>query len=214
MERNRPLRVYCLQKIAIFLVLFGFLATAKAQVGLLPPPVITVQPVGTNVQFQGTAIFSVQAYTTLGVINSVNWYLNGKRIQTSSNTVVTLQGVLLSSSIGSTLTVTHAVSSSAGNISVQITSLLAGTATSQNAPLNIVQTTTVNPVSSQTKMVSNGFQLQFSGPIGSNVVIQASSDLVRWIPISTNLVTGSGVVSCIDAAAKAQPSRFYRAKLQ
>lgn len=214
MERNRPFKAYCLQKIVVFLVVFGFLATAKAQIGLLPPPTITVQPVGTNVQFQGTATFNVQAYTTLGVINSVTWYLNGKRIETSSNMVVSLQGALLSSTIGSTLTVTHAVSSSAGKIWVEITSLLAGTATSQSVPLNVVQTTTVNPVSSGTKMVSNGFQLQFSGPTGSNIVIQASSDLVHWVPISTNVVTGSGIVSCVDAAAKNNPSRFYRAKLQ
>jgi hypothetical protein len=213
MERDRLFRAYCIQKIAIFLVLFGFLAAAKAQIGLLPPPTISVQPVGTNVQYQGTATFTVSAYTTLGVINSVTWLLNGKRIQTSSNIVVTLQGGLLSSSIGSTLTVTHVVSADVGNISVQITSLLAGTATSQNAPLNIVQTTTVNSVSSGTGMVSSGFQLQFSGPTGSNLVIQASSDLVHWVPISTNVITGS-VVSYIDAAAKAQPKRFYRAKLQ
>jgi hypothetical protein len=210
MERDRLFKAYCIQKIAIFLVLFGYLATAKAQIGLLPPPTISVQPVGTNVQYQGTATFTVSAYTTLGVINSVTWLLNGKRIQTSSNMVVTLQGSLLSSKIGSTLTVKNVSASQVGNFSVQIASLLTGTATSQNAALAILPT--VEPVVAQTGMVSSGFQLQFSGPTGSNVVIEASSDLQHWAPISTNVITG-GVVSYIDAAAKSNPRRFYRAKM-
>jgi len=210
MERDRLFKAYCIQKIAIFLVLFGYLATAKAQIGLLPPPTISVQPVGTNVQYQGTATFTVSAYTTLGVINSVTWLLNGKRIQTSSNMVVTLQGSLLSSKIGSTLTVKNVSASQVGNFSVQIASLLTGTATSQNAALAILPT--VEPVVAQTGMVSSGFQLQFSGPTGSNVVIEASSDLQHWASISTNVITG-GVVSYIDAAAKSNPRRFYRAKM-
>lgn len=209
MERNRQWSVCCLQIVAICLTFFGVLGKAEAQIGLLPPPTISVQPVGTNVQFQGTATFNVTAYTTLGVINSVTWLFNGKPVPTS-NTVVTLNGALLSSKIASTLTVKNVSSADAGNFSVQITSLLAGTATSQNAALAILPT--VNPVAAGTGMASNGFKLQFSGPIGSNIVIEASSDLVHWAPISTNILTG-GVVSYIDTAAKANPSRFYRAQL-
>lgn len=199
----------CIRKIAICLVFFGLLASTQAQIGLLPPPTISVQPLGTNVQNEGTATFNVTAYTTLGVINSVTWLLNGKPIPTS-NTVVTLQGTLLSSKIGSTLTVYNVSPTDVGNFSVQIASLLSGTATSQNAALGILPT--VTPVAAETGMVANGFQLKFSGPTGSNCVIEASSDLVHWAPISTNVITG-GVVSYVDTAAKNHPSRFYRAKI-
>ncbi len=210
MERKRQRNVRCLQKIAICLVFFGLLTTTQAQIGLLPPPTISVQPLDTNVLNGGTATFTVSAYTTLGVINSVTWLFNGKPVPTS-NTVVTLQGALLSSTIGSTLTVSHVSSTDVGNFSVQITSLLSGTATSQNAALGILPTVTA--VTEGSGMVTNGFKMEFSGPTGSNVVIEASSDLKTWVPIWTNVITG-GVVSCIDTAAKAYPNRYYRAKLE
>ena len=210
MEHKWRRTVRCLHKIAILLVFFGLLAKTQAQIGLLPPPTISAQPLDTNVQNQGTAVFKVSAYTTLGVINSVTWLLNGKPVPTS-NTVVTLQGALLSSSIGSTLTVSHVSSADVGNFSVQITSLLSGTATSQNAALGILPSVTA--VTSGSGMVASGFQMQFSGPTGSNVVIEASTDLKTWTPLWTNVITG-GVVSCIDKAAKNYPGRFYRAKLE
>jgi hypothetical protein len=56
------------------------------------------------------------------------------------------------------------------------------------------------------------FGFDVSCPSGSNVVIQASTDLQTWIPLQTNLL-GSGPLHFSDAQSSANPRRFYRAQL-
>ncbi|MGA2544607.1 MAG: hypothetical protein ABSG78_23905 [Verrucomicrobiota bacterium] len=51
-----------------------------------------------------------------------------------------------------------------------------------------------------------------TGPSGSNVVIQASTDLQTWIPLQTNLL-GSGPLHFSDAQSPANVRRFYRAQI-
>jgi len=51
------------------------------------------------------------------------------------------------------------------------------------------------------------------GIIGSNYVVQASSDLVAWGPIATNTIPGVGFVQILDQASPANSRRFYRAVL-
>jgi len=50
------------------------------------------------------------------------------------------------------------------------------------------------------------------GPSGSNVVIQASSDLHTWVPLQTNLL-GSGPLHFSDTQSPTNRRRFYRAQL-
>jgi hypothetical protein len=60
---------------------------------------------------------------------------------------------------------------------------------------------------------TNGvFGFDVTGPSGSNVVIQASTDLQTWIPLQTNLL-GSGLLYFSDAQSPASAHRFYRAQL-
>jgi hypothetical protein len=56
------------------------------------------------------------------------------------------------------------------------------------------------------------FGFDVSGPSGSNVVIQASTDLKTWIPLQTNLL-GSGLLYFSDPQSTTNVRRFYRAKL-
>jgi len=56
------------------------------------------------------------------------------------------------------------------------------------------------------------FGFDVAGPSGSNVVIQASTDLKTWIPLQTNLL-GSGPFYFSDAQSPANHTRFYRAQL-
>jgi len=56
------------------------------------------------------------------------------------------------------------------------------------------------------------FGFDVSGPSGSNVVIQASTDLQTWIPLQTNLL-GSGPLHFSDSQSPANVQRFYRAQL-
>ena len=59
-------------------------------------------------------------------------------------------------------------------------------------------------------MTPGGFQLQLSGPPASTYIIQASTNLRDWTPISTNSgLTGGVVFTDTDAANFSQ--RFYRA---
>jgi hypothetical protein len=60
---------------------------------------------------------------------------------------------------------------------------------------------------------TNGvFSFNVIGPVGSNVVIQASPDLQTWIPLQTNLL-GSGPLYFSDPQSITNMQRFYRAQL-
>jgi hypothetical protein len=56
---------------------------------------------------------------------------------------------------------------------------------------------------------NNLFQMGFSGTIGSNYVLQASTNLLNWMPLTTNLATANPF-TLIDPRASNFPARFYR----
>src|ERR1035438_5983942 len=57
------------------------------------------------------------------------------------------------------------------------------------------------------------FVLQVQGQAGVPYVIQTSSDLVNWIPVSTNLLTGN-VLNLTNAISSVSPQQFWRAVWQ
>jgi uncharacterized repeat protein (TIGR03806 family) len=57
------------------------------------------------------------------------------------------------------------------------------------------------------------FQLSFAGAAGSNYVLQASTNFVNWIPLSTN-VAPTNLFNLFDPGASNFPYRFYRVLLQ
>ena len=59
----------------------------------------------------------------------------------------------------------------------------------------------------------NQFSFNTRAVPGQVVVIEASTDLVAWVPVQTNLVTGSGLFFFTDPQAPLFPRRFYRARL-
>jgi len=62
---------------------------------------------------------------------------------------------------------------------------------------------------------TNGeFQFQLTGQIGSNYVIQASTNLTTWIRLATNAISGSGSFLFNDPSATNFSQRYYRALLQ
>lgn len=140
-----------------------------------------------------------------------HWFCNGKAVPNSqvANVVVPLVGTI------TTLTITNATSGSAGSYYVKIENGV-GEITSSNATLLVlgdVVPETLNIVTSTLQMTASGFNIQLSGPAGSNYVIEASTDLKNWTPIATNSAP-SGTVSYIDTQASNYPSRFYRARIQ
>jgi hypothetical protein len=207
------------QKMLIFLVFGLFTAKAQAQIGLnLLPPNIGVSPLSTNVQIGDTATFTMSANCLGGVgdIASVTWLYNGKPIPAANSTVTSTSG-LLTTSVSSTLMVKNVSSANLGNYSVAVTNILLGLieneSTSSAATLGLVPTVTA--VSTQTLTVNNNsaFEVQFSGPTGSNLVIQATSDMLNWSSLSTNVIV-NGSVTYTDAVTSTVSCRFYRAKLQ
>lgn len=61
-----------------------------------------------------------------------------------------------------------------------------------------------------TGISSNGFVLKLSGPAPASYIISASTDFIKWTPISTNAVT-TGALQFTDTNASAYPQQFYRA---
>ena len=157
--------------------------------------------------------FNATGYIALGVLTSATWSFSGGTWPTNATVTTTGGGILnVDSTINSTLIIRNFSSACAGTYTFTITGgvLLIVTA-SQSATVGLIPTVNAMPTGSQ--MVTKGFKIQFSAPTGSNLVIQASSDLKNWTSLCTNLVTG-GSVTYTDIVAKTASERFYRAKLK
>lgn len=84
-------------------------------------------------------------------------------------------------------------------------------ATSAVATVSLTVRDTQTPLSFvSTEMTASGFILHLSVPGGYETVVEASTNLVDWIPIFTN-AEASGLVEVVDEIATNIPSRFYRA---
>jgi hypothetical protein len=208
MEEKRQVSMYWLLKATFCAAFFAFW-TAKCDAQLGTPPIIVVQPVGISVQNGGTASLTATVVSLTPM--EFHWLCNVYSVPNSSvaNIVVPLVGTV------TTLTISNATSASAGQYRLKVENGV-GEVTSINATLVVLGSIvpeTLNIVSSTLKMTAGGFNIQLSGPSGSNYVIEASTDLKNWVPISTNAAP-SGIVSYMDTDATNYPSRFYRARIQ
>lgn len=205
-RQNRP----WFQKMLIFLV-FG-LFTARAQAGLLAPA-ITVSTSSTNVSIGDSVTVTVVAHCNLGVLSSASCLFSNGSLPT--NVVFSiLSGVLnIDSTVTNTLTISHVTSASAGTYTVQYSDLLGLLNLNASVPITLNLTPTVTALTSVSGMIKQGFKISFSAPTGSNVVIQASSDMSNWSPLCTNVVA-NGTLTYTDAVAQTASCRFYRAKIQ
>jgi len=185
-----------LQKAGLCLLLLGPLASkSEGQVG--PPPVIAVQPSDKTVFNGGTAIFEVVAVSVTTL--HYQWQFNGEDIRGEGANK-------------RTYTIATATLGNAGHYSVRLRNN-GGTVTSSEATLSILPITNAPLTIVSGQMLTNGFELQLSGPILSSYVILASPDLENWTAISTNAApTGSVVFTDTDATNSAV--RFYRAFTQ
>jgi hypothetical protein len=206
---------------ACLLLLFLMAAKCNAQGA---PPTIAVQPVGISVQNGGTTVITVVANPVLLATVTFTWYCNNQPVKANSNiTIVTTStNSILGLPIGglapvSILTIKNTNPTNAGTYYVTAKdSLSTGTTTSSNATiivLSTVVTNIINILTSASALTTAGFHLQMSTPTGSNVVVEASSDMVNWTPIYTNL-NSSGTLTYMDTGATNHTSRYYRARTQ
>ena len=61
------------------------------------------------------------------------------------------------------------------------------------------------------RIVSNAVRMTLNSVAGSTYVLESSSDLLYWIPLSTNVATGAGL-EFTDVNVSANSMRFYRAR--
>lgn len=207
---KRQVNTYWLLKAAVCLLFFAFWA-AKCDAQLGTPPIIAVPPLGVSVQSGDTASLIATAVSLTPM--QFTWNCNGHPMPHAHvANLVTLAGTV------STLTISNATPADAGSYTLTVSNAV-GSVTSIPATLvvlgNIVPATLniLTGASGGTGMTPAGFNVQLSGPAGSNYVIEASTDFKNWVPISTNAAP-SGTVSYMDTAATNFPSRFYRARFQ
>lgn len=199
-----------LRKVAVCLAFFGFLSVREVQ-GYGLPPLISVPPVGVTVQNGGTISLTATIGASLTPL-TVRWYCNGYEIKTGIQTTsVPIVGTTIS-----TLTISNATSTQAGNYYVKVENS-GGEVTSGYAIVVVADLsnviTTVNLLTSQCGMTNGGFRLQMLKPASSNCVVEATSDYVNWTPIYTNS-SGSTNISYLDTDATNHSMRYYRVRMQ
>jgi hypothetical protein len=165
------------------------------QVSFVPggtAPMITTAPVTLFVRVNGNAGFAASAVGTPPLV--YQWQFNGTNLANQTNV---------------TLTLLNTQPTNSGTYSVVITNNYGRIST--NAAL-FVQQFAMDTSSTNLLMTTNGFQLQMDGVLTTNpVIIFASTDLVSWLPIFTNLAA-TGSIQFLDFSATNLPARFYRAQ--
>jgi uncharacterized repeat protein (TIGR02543 family) len=88
-----------------------------------------------------------------------------------------------------------------------------GDATNAPAP-NVDQVLLIVPgnnVITDAQRLANGmFTLRFYGETGTNYVVKASTNLVSWLPLVTNQISGLGYLEFTDTSSTNYDWRFYR----
>ena len=81
---------------------------------------------------------------------------------------------------------------------------------------SVVNVTVTLPVFVSTPQISSGktnFMFQISGPSGTNVVLQVSTNLFNWSPVSTSSIPVSGTITFTNSISGSN-QRFYRIQYQ
>ena len=141
---------------------------------------------------------------------------NGSSITLSASTIGTppffyqwkFQGNNLPNATNSTLVISYFQSLNQGNYSV-VTWSPAGTNVSAQAALYLSSP----PRFVSFGAVSGSVSAQFAGVANTNYVFEASSNMVSWVPLSTNS-SPIGIFNFYDTVPQSVANRFYRAVSQ
>jgi subtilisin family serine protease len=171
----------------------------QLNLALLPvtAPVITVQPQSRLVDAGGIAAFTVQASSP--VPSAFRWRRNGTPLADNSKTfgANASQLVLLDVQGGDIGSYTVEVRNSAGSL------VSAEAALRVNTPFRL-------QIDPEPLLVNRPCSVSVGGQVGLNCVMEASSNLVDWLPIGvfSNI---NGLLRITDPDSPSQPARFYRA---
>ncbi len=156
------------------------------------PPTITAQPQSLTVAAGSSATLSVTATNPLPL--RYQWQVNGTPLLNATNATLIFNPVQVSN---------------AGNYIVVVANDGASI-TSDVAVLAVTNPPSVLSIIGTGGATSNGFAFRLSAAIGSTYIIQASTNLQDWSPISTNIATNSSFI-LTDLASTNYSKRFYRA---
>ena len=175
---------------------YGTRQSGSANLNVLFAPSITTQPVSKTATEGQTVSLSVNA--TANPSPNYQWLFNGVVLPDAKNSKLTFPSVDWTNSGAYTVIVSNPYGSVT---SAPVTLTVTGT-------LAVTLTTAASPIPD-----SSGFTFQFSVQPGFTYVVLASSDLVHWAPIATNIAQANTELFT-DPAAINFPRRFYRIALQ
>lgn len=151
------------------------------------PPVI-VALTATNTAIVGQQVtFNVATSGTNSM--SYQWSCNNNSIPAATNATLTLNNVTPGQSGTYYVTVSDA----------------AGTTNSSSVTLTVYPTTA--PTLTSVQHVNGMFTLSLTGVTNYQYIVQASTDLLNWVPVSTNVAP----FTFVDVASAQFSQRFYRA---
>jgi len=175
-----------------------------------------------------TSVTISASYTVGGITR------NAQKTVTVVNTIVTPTYTLTVNASNGTATKNPDQANYASGIQVLLTatptggyqfSNWSGDATGSQNPLTVAMTTNKNITASfavapsslkqLTGMNLSNSVIRFSlnGPVGSNYLVQVSSNLVNWLSFSTNTIPAAGLILITDPNMSNQSQRYYRAVL-
>ena len=166
--------------------LAGSVTSAVAVLTVTIAPTITLQPASHTVSPGTTAVLSVGATGS----PSFQWKFNGANVGVNS----------------STLTIPNFQSSNEGTYQVVMTNL-AGSVSSTGALLLLDAPFRLE----QGRLAGKAYQMQLIGAVGSNYVVEISTDLLNWSPLQTNLLT-NGFLTITDTNSSSG-LRLYRSRV-
>jgi hypothetical protein len=152
-------------------------------------PVITSQPQGRIVS-QGSTVSFVVAATAQHPL-TYQWNMDGVPISTATNAALSIPNVQ---------------PSQAGLYMVAISNGLTGVVSAPAALAVVFSSGAGAP-----GFTSNQFGFGISGPAANTFVVEASTNLQTWLPLSTNIF-GLGQFQFLDSGSATNPIRFYRTR--
>ena len=157
-----------------------------------PKPVITNQPPDQTLPIGNTASFSVAATGASPL--AYQWSFNNGLYAGATN---------------ATLTFGPALTNQAGSYQVIITNLY-GSATSRVAVLTVLLQPNAYGISNAMGGGGSSISLSLASIPNSISRVWASTNLVQWQPISTNVVGTNGLFQFTDTNLTGNPGKFYR----
>jgi hypothetical protein len=167
--------------------LYGSALSSNAALTVLVPPTITAQPTNVTALVGNTETFTVTADGDAPL--SYQWTFNNTNLDDATNLTLTLSNV---------------TTDQAGAYSVTVTNL-AGSITSSNAVL-CVYSSAVSTLNGVSLDADNNMQFTVAGVPGLNYAVQASTNLIDWVP----LVTNTSPFIFTDTNTSGNPQQFYR----